>query len=263
MVKKSSQIAAQPVLEATGEHTAEVLSIRLSKGTRSNIFEQEAVRIAEAAAAKHQQLSEARQKLAEAKDYYQKGAEFSTEAEQAASRAAVLLFEARHSGQVSADEVSGILGDQFGWKAKKDGTNSKTPAGAGEGIRKRIVRAVNAAAYVDGTTEKPDAFFEGLPEDEVAAVINDMRKPNGISIWQAYNNFADIKKGFNVRLPMAFDASKIAKLVEQLSEAGAGDKVRSNNSLRSAYGGLLRILAVIGTESEPTTNDEPVAEAAE
>jgi hypothetical protein len=261
---KTAQPTSEPIVEAVNEETATVLSIRMGKGNRANIFEEEAVRISEAAAAKHQQLSEARQRLAEAKDYYDRGSEFAVQAEQAASRAAIALFEARSGGQITPDEVSGILGDQFGWKAKKDGTNSKTPAGAGEGIRKRIVRAVNAHLYVTGQMEKPDAFFEGLPSDEVQAVLNDLRKPSGgITIWQAYQSFADVKKGVSVRIPAAFNPATIAKMVEQLSEEGAGEKVRQNASLRSAYGGLLRILMVIGTERENEADRPVTAQAAE
>jgi hypothetical protein len=76
-------------------------------------------------------MGDIRQKLAQVADAAGDNEELSSEVEGLAASAATRLFLARKAGTISGDELSGFLGDVFGYKPKADGTPGKTPAGAG------------------------------------------------------------------------------------------------------------------------------------
>lgn len=189
-------------------------------------------------------LSEVRQRLAQVADEAKQHGEHAAETEKLADMSATRLYQARISGMINGDELSGLLGDVFGYKPKQDGTPGKTPAGTGEIIRKRIVRMVQGYDFVNGGDG--GRFYETLDRNDVAPVIDAIgRKDDGISIWHAFKLLGDLKSQTTVRLPFAFDAKKIIGLTESLSEAGARDKLLNNPALLRAYAGLFDQLQII------------------
>lgn len=256
MAKKTNQPA--PVLATEGvtgteNNAAEVVTladIAPQGGTKANVFTNAAAEVSKAVAAKVQLLSSARQRLAEASDYYNSGDSFTREATAVADKAAALLYQGRTNGTLSAEEVSAALGDVFGFKMKADGKPGKTPDKQGEHIRKRVVRAVNAMEYV--TNGDGGRFFEGLPENEIAGILNGL-EGGAVSIWSAYDMFADVKKAHAIKTEAAFNPAAIAKIVEALTGETAGEIVRASPALVAAYGALIEVLAVIGTEEAPVS----------
>jgi hypothetical protein len=220
---------------------------------RPNIFKDLGQATTQAARDKLELMGSVKQRLAEAYDLFKEGDDKAAEANLIADKAAFNLYQGRSGGILTKDEVSAVLGDIFGYKpVTKDGKEvpGKTPKGQGEAIRKRVVRAVSAEEYVrdgDGGT-----FFEGLPDDEISDVL-DAVKEGQMSIWTAYEKFAEIKREHATRTDIAFDAKKIAAIVASLSNEGAADNFANNPTLVAAYGALIDVVNVIG---------EAVAEAA-
>lgn len=259
MVKKSnrsSQPSPQPETVAaeqpetaneTATDTAEnIIAMRPGKASRGNIFEQRQQEISKAVADKVQQLSEARQRLAEASDLYGEGSAKEKEAKEAAAKAAILLYRARTAGTITPDELSGILGDQFGFKPKQNGEPSKTPLGQGEAIRKRIVRAVQAHEYVNGGDG--GRFFSGLPEDECEDILHRMTD-GSLGFWAAYEAFAELKRDNQTKVSPAFDPKRIAAIAEALAEEGAARHFVNNKALEDAYTGLFTVLQIVGEQA--------------
>ncbi len=146
------------------------------------------------------------------------------------------------AGAFNGEEVSALLGDRFGFVPKKDGTPGKTPFGEGQAIRKRVVRMVSAAEYVADET-LGGRFFEGIPQEDVADVLNGLN--NGtVSIWTAYDQLTELRKANNERADMAFDPKKIATITASLSTGAAADRLANSAALRAAYAGLQDALAV-------------------
>jgi hypothetical protein len=247
---RANQTRTQPEPEAAvaaihEDTAAKVVAMRPNKGSRNNFFEKRDVEISDAIANKVQQLSEARQRLAEAADLYREGDSKSAEAKEAADKASILLYQARVVGTVSADELSALLGDQFGLKAKQNGEPSKTPLGQGEAIRKRIVRAVQAHEHVNGGDG--GRFFQGLPEDDVSDVLAEMESGD-LGFWAAYERFAEIKRDNATKVNPAFDAKRIAAIAEALQSEGAAKHFLNNKALSDAYVALLKMINIIGEE---------------
>lgn len=212
-------------------------------GKVSNIFTMSAKDENEKITKKMALLGSIRQKLAEAADLFKAGDEEANKANELADTTAGQLYQARADGTISATELSGLLGDIFGYKPKTDGTPGKTPAGQGEVLRKRIVRAVSAFEYV--TAGDGGRFFVNLPEDEVQAVVNDL-DGKALSVWGAYDRLARLKQDNTTRLNLAFDPRRIAAIAEALSEKGAKDVVHNSPELVEAYAFLLKVLAIVG-----------------
>jgi hypothetical protein len=248
-----TQPEPNPGTAAIGEEAAgKVVALRPAKGGRANIFEQHHKETVEAVANKSQQLSEARQRLAEAADLYGEGTAKEAEANEAAAKAALLLTTARTAGTITADELSGILGDQFGFKLKQDKTPSKTPDGRGEAIRKRIVRLVQGFQHINGGDG--GRFFETIPEDAtddngrtVSDIVEGALKGD-IGFWASYEALAEIKKNSATRLDAAYDPKRIAALAEKLQEEGAASKFVNNRALVDAYTALRDMINIIGEE---------------
>jgi hypothetical protein len=217
-----------------------------SGGTRkNNLFTQAATAVSRKAAEKVNLMGNVRQKLAEAADLYKEGDDKAGEAREVAGKAALTLYQARIDGLLSGDEVSATLGDTFGYKNKSDGTPGKTPAGQGEAIRKRVVRMAQAFDYVQNGDG--GRFFEGLPEEEIQDVLKQV-EDGDITVFWAYDRFAEIKREHLTRTEMAFDPKRIGNLVEKLSEEGSADIIRNDPLLIAAYGALIDILNVIGEQ---------------
>lgn len=223
------------------------------KGKRANIFTQASTQVQAQVAEKVTLVSQAKQSLAHAADLYNEGNDKAKEATEIADKAAVSLYQARVKGLASGEEVSAILGDVFGFKQKKDGSPSKTPDGQGEAIRKRVVRAVQAAEHINNGDG--GRFFEGLSEDSAAedgttlAEVVAALEAGNTSIWTAYEKFAEIKRAHMVKTNAAFDPKRIAALVESLSEEGAAKVIASAPALVAAYGALIDVLQVVGEQA--------------
>jgi hypothetical protein len=207
---------------------------------------------------KAQLMGTARQALAHAKDLFATGDGNNAEATEAADNAARLLYQARTSGLISADEVSGALGDIFGYKPKNDGSPGKTPMGPGEVIRKRVVRAVAAVEFLTGGDG--GRFFEGLNSDKVQEVMAAVDNST-LSIWTAYDKLADIKRSGNVTIDTAFDPSKIAKIAAKLGETGAAQVWADSPALVAAYVGLRDVMNIVGEAAGQIIALRPVEEA--
>lgn len=168
---------------------------------------------------------------------------------EAADSAASILFKGRISGLLSPDEVSELLGRGFGFKTKADGKPSKTPFGAGERIRKRVVRAFDAVQFVRGTDE-PKAFFEPLSKEDVKPLVNSVLKGER-SVFTLYDDLGALKqKASGSRLPTAFNPKAIANL-----QALLGENVRvsvqtwhDTPGLLEAYVGLYQTITLISEE---------------
>lgn len=249
-----TQPEPSPAMAAMSEETAaKVVDLRPAKGARANLFEMRQNELSDAAANKVQQLSEARQRLAEAADLFAEAGDEKNntgivgEAMAAASKASLLLYQARVTGNISADDLTGILGDQFGFKTKSDNvTPSKTPDGRGEAIRKRIVRAVQGHEYVNGGDG--GRFYAGLPTDKIEGVLHSVESGE-LSFWQAYDNLAAIKRENANKVELAFDPKRIAAIAEKLQEEGAANAFVKNAALADAYTALYTIIRLVGEEA--------------
>jgi len=269
-----AQKKAQPTQTLTGpeeviqtvqnmpEGTAEnVVSLSQQKGKRSNRFETVDVAITEAAANKVSLIKEAREAFHEAAELASKGDENEGKAVASAQRGGVLLYRGRVSGILTPDEVSSILGDEFGWKGKgtksgqrvtsaePDATRSATPFGIGEMTRKRVVRAVGAQQFCVGNEQAAGAFFKGLEPETVQPLLNEVS--NGGSLWTLYDKLAAAKREATGQRPkLAFDPKRISGIVSDLGAniADTVSRMQSNPALFNSYLGLYRMLGTIGRE---------------
>lgn len=200
-------------------------------------------------------VTEIKQRLAEAHDAFNSGDDRLTEANQIADKAGVRLYQAQAAGRMTADEVTAIIGDVFGFQKKGstgtrvnagDSEASKTPFGKGNTLRQRIVRMVNASDYIENGAET--GFFSTVPdeaEDEIAAVIATVDSGN-MSLFRAYDRFAEIKRAHVEKVPFAFDPAKIAALSVELLKAGAIDRIAKSDALRDEYATLLEVIQTVG-----------------
>lgn len=200
-------------------------------------------------AAKADLLAIAKQKLAHAADLFSDGRAKNSEASDIANSGAIPLYDGAVSGYFSPAEVSAALGDIFGYKPKADGTPGKTPAGEGEAIRKRIVRAVSAYHYVTGTDG--GKFFAGLPVEEIAPVCEAIGN-GSLSLFTAYERFADIRKEHTAKADQAFSVKHVEGLCESLAKPEALAIIRGNPELQKAYGLMLALLTAIDTAPAET-----------
>lgn len=186
-----------------------------------------------------------KQRLAEAADLFKAGDDKRDEATAIADKAGVTLYQARTTNVINAEEISAMLGDVFGFKPKSDGTPGKTPMGQGEAIRKRVVRAVQADEYANGGEET--AFFKGLNEDEVRSILLAVQAGE-MSIYTAYDKFAELKRDNTTRTNAAFDPKKIAAIYDTLAEGGgqaAAEIFRKSPALVAVYAALVEALEIV------------------
>lgn len=197
-----------------------------------------------AIAEKMTKLATAKQNLAEACDLFSEGKAKNSEASEVANRGALPLYEGRIAGLFTNAEISAALGDIFGYKPKQNGTPGKTPAGEGEALRKRIVRAVAASEYVTGANDG-GKFFAGLPANEIEQVLVEVQN-NKCSLFTAYERFADIKKEHTAKTDQAFSVKHIESLCESLAKPEAVSIIKANSELIAAYATLADIITAIG-----------------
>jgi len=165
-----------------------------------------------------------------------------------AAKAAIVLYQGQRDGTLSKDEVNAALLDAFGAKPKADGNPGKTPKGAGEAIRKRVVRMIDAHDYV--ANGNVSAFTKGLPKKEVEQLVSSVDS-GGLSIWSAYDGLGKLRsktKGETVH--PAFDPKRVAALVEALGQDGAPNAIGDNAGLQAAHIALRDVLLELYGEPE-------------
>jgi hypothetical protein len=249
----TTQPEPSPAVTALGDHPVsdKVVTLR-----QKGLLGARRALLSETGAAKHAILTDTKQRLTEAADLFNEGGEKAAEGKAIADQAAVTLFKARADGVISGEELSSMLGDSFGWKAKKgdktrpvkggDPDASKTPFGQGEAIRKRVVRAVQADEYVNDVDASK--FFDGLPKQEVSDVLSRVRN-DSLSIWSAYDMLGDIKRENVTRLEPAFDPKAVAKFVEALRSPKAPERFAANPDLQDAYLALYDMIVEVDREA--------------
>lgn len=213
------------------------------------------------------------QQLAEAYDLLQAGEGEKLKASAIINRVGLDLYQGRIKGLVTPDEVSSILGNQFGFRMKGDAKQtvpaghkdaSKTPAGDGNAIRMRIVRASQAYDYaVNGNGT---AWFADTPASAILNVIEtlphpaDYSKPDGemldgdgTSLWAVYDRLAEVRKeGLEGVVDKAFNAKTIMAINAKLE----GDievtlqTFRDTPGLREAYAALWNTLEALDEAGE-------------
>jgi len=227
----------------------------------------QAVPVPENVTNKVQVSQEIRQRLAEAADKATQGEAGVAEATTIADAQAKRLYALRRDGATTAEETSGLLGDVFGYREKKDGSPSKTPNGLGKMIRDRVVRLYNAHEHYMG--RDGGSFFEGLPKDETQAIVHQV-ETGGLTVWDAQKALGDLRASVNIRPSLAFDPKRILAIASDLSEEGAASQMKANASLQEAYKELLVSLALIeqggpaikAVEPEGETDEETGEQAA-
>lgn len=227
---------------------------RRGNGIRKSLLASASAAVEGKIAEKITVIQVAKQRLAEANDLYAEGDTKADEARTMSDQAALPLYQARRDDLLSAAELSSVLGDIFGFKQKGKGNlspvpgahpeASKTPFGKGEEIRKRIVRAAQAAEYVATKGEADVAMFEGVPVDMVAEVLDSIGAENGISLFTAFDKLAKLKDK-SAAVEAAFDPQKVARFAETLAKAEAVNIFRSSPALQLAYANLVNILHVV------------------
>ena len=183
-------------------------------------------------------IQTAKQQLAMAKDTLSDAKALENEGRRIAREVADSLYQARRDDILPDTELSAVLGDIFGYKAKQDGSPSKTPEGAGEDIRKRVRFLVSARdAVTGGVVNRSFATMtsEQMEQVELQVAAVDAGE---ITIYTAFDNIADIRKEGRVTIERAFDPKHIASLVDALSTDGAAEKLRASEALIAAYTAL-------------------------
>lgn len=230
------------------------------KPRATNKFAKLASNQATAMQSKQAVIAEAKKRLKETHEHSSKEGAAAEAALEPANKAALLLYNGLNDGAISLDEMNEMLAAEFGFKMKKDKTPSKTPAGYGEEIRKRVQRAVKAYDYAINGNE-PVAFYEPIPREDVVPFINEIKngKRTLFAFYKAIGEFKS--KAMGTRPKAAFDPRRIAGLTRDiLGDVQATVRnVNSTPGLEAAYMGLWRALSIIGQE---LPDEEPQAEAA-
>lgn len=254
---RGNQTRTQPepdaALSALGEN---VTPLRATKIDPDSPLAKARSAMADGGVAKHRLLTETKQRLAEAADMLREGGVKAREAGKIAEVEAVKLLDARVNRLISAEELNELLGGSFGFKPKGGGDNpvpaghpdaGKTPFGQGEAIRKRVVRFVQAAEYLDGSGEA-SKFFDGLPKKDIQTEINRVRSGD-ISIWQSYDNLGKIKREAVTAIEPAFDPKRVAKFAEGLRQPKLAEAFNNNPALVAAYLAVYDMIAAVNNEA--------------
>lgn len=175
-------------------------------------------------------------------------AEHERQVTEASNKVAFLIFKGMINNLISKDEASEMLGRGFGWKVKDNGEQSKTPHGQGEAIRKRVVRAVGAAAFASG--QEAPAFFEPLDRDEVRPFVQEVLEGKR-SVFTLYHDLADMKSAASGTRPATAFNPKAVMAIRSSLAANIGESVtliHDTPGLYVAYEQLAVILSVISSE---------------
>lgn len=230
---------------------------RIGNATRaSDMYKTE---IASSAAEKSLAVSKAKQRLAEASDLAKSATATRGECDLLIAEAATVLYQARAKAIATNDphgltmsEISAALGDVYGFKVTQStGKPSKTPAGDGEAIRKRVVRLIAAYEFVNSTglmtDSSKESFFVDLDKNEVAAVLAQVDNGHK-SPYSAYDEFTAMKAAMREKTERAFNAKMIAEIATSLASEDAAKKFIGHPELLAAYVALADIWNVLDIE---------------
>lgn len=193
------------------------------------------------AQAKLAQINIIREELSEVIALQSQESAKASEVSDKSGKVALRLYDGQIAGIFSKDEVSALLGDAFGFKMKADGSPSKTPEGQGEQIRKRVVRAVSVADFLQGKADRPAFIGEGL-EGDAQSIMSALN--NGeISIFTAYNNLGELKEK-KESVPAHLDPVKVLKMANELMKEEVAAVIVQSEGLKAAYDTLLKALGV-------------------
>lgn len=214
-MKKSNEAAAIAI-EAVAADTMPAASNDSAIGSVSILERFQADNVAVSAKAEQSAIAQQtiRQTLAQASDLLDSGEGLAKEARTLTSKAGLSLYQGRTNGLFSDEQISALLGDQFGYKMKADGkTPSKTPLGEGEAIRKRVMRMNQAHDFV--VSGEATRFFEALDAEEVALILSGLEK--GDSIYSAYDAMTELSRKSKENVPTAYNPKVILKIVDVLT----------------------------------------------
>lgn len=216
-------------------------------GSKAGPLTETAMEQVEGLKTKGELLKVANEAFDEAKALLADGLDKSEAAADKSETGAMALYRLRADKLINAEEVSEILGGKFGWREKKDGTPSKTPAKAGENIRKRIVRAVDAVEYIRGERDKNvPTFLEGVDKDEVKPIVKAL-VDGTYKINYIYEELGKLK-GKRVTAPLHLDPAKLAKLAAAIIQEGVAATVVKSKALRAAYVAIARSIDDLNEE---------------
>lgn len=224
-------------------------------GTRkASNFDKYRTQMTSTASKKAQIICDAKQSLSHAVDLLTDGSDAEIEAETISGKVAATLYQAVTENILTADEVTAVLGDVFGFKMKGDAKTmvragdknaSKTPYGRGDAIRQRISRLVSATEYVEAEGEEGTNFFLGLPVDEVSALLDEV-KAGETPVFTAYKTLQEMRRQANPdRLPFHEDVDKLAGFIAALSEPATISRIINDDGLMKIYALLGEALNVI------------------
>jgi hypothetical protein len=135
---------------------------------------------------------------------------------------------------VSKDEVSAILGDAYGYKAKSDGTPGKTPDGSGSTLRKRVVLLSEAFGIVNGTIAEADKPKWAADKSiETLAPIVSQWLEGTLSPWQAYKDASEKEASATVELP--YNEKQLLKIAKALGDDVSLARIRETPALMAVY----------------------------
>ncbi len=199
-----------------------------------------------------------RQHLAEVADMAKEAGDTTAEVTAKAAAVGYELFDARRTGQLQANEVSEILGEIFGVKGTGKNVGKvmrpgekgagKTPAGTGEEIRKRVVRAVAAADFVaNGPSPATKYFNDSFEQSDIQPLLNDLSPDGDGNIWSFYRQLQEMKRVNNDPVPFHLNAERIAKFATSISEGikQTAANINGNNELKAAYAGLMQQILLL------------------
>jgi hypothetical protein len=208
--------------------------------------------------AKTQLRQTIRQHLAEVADMAKEAGQTSSAVTAKAAEVGMELLNARISGDLSPAEVSDILGDIFGVKGTgkavgqvlRPGEKSagKTPAGTGEEIRKRVVRAYAAYDFLNNGPSSATKYFDGMDSDTVQPLFSSLMDDDSeATLWSFYNDLGAAKREANDPTPFHLNPERIAKLATTVGEnvKATAKAINGDSDLKASYAGLLQQLLIV------------------
>ena len=255
MTKTNTMAAPLAIEEAP---TPSIVSAMKPKGKPISIIDILAAENSEASVGKTATMQEARQLLARFVEMTEDSGHITREAATLSGRASFLLTVALSEGHISETDVTGAMGDVFGYVAKKDGTPGKTPNKEGSAIQKRVFRANGLATFVATGGKSGDGFFSGMSltsstggnSPRTVLDIYEGMKAGTIPVFSAYKYLQDVKSNNRPKASPTFDAAKVNAMVKDLGSLDVSvEAILSNAQLRGAYVALAEVWAIVTEEA--------------
>lgn len=164
---------------------------------------------------------------------------------EAANRLMQVSAIALVEGHITKDELSSMLGAQYGFKETSKGEQSKTPDGTGNSHRKRIVLLADAARIAtDETLPESDwpKALQGCNREDIAQIATQCLETGELTPSSAYNKLTKLKPK-NPPKAIWEDTDKLGKLIKALSDDVTCNTIRQNEGLREAFA-RIRDLAI-------------------